>query len=201
MGYEDALIPHALRFRRFLDKFPNLHNIFVIATISCISGMMFGFDISSMSAFLGTPQYLNFFGTLDKDTQTRSIGSDLQGFITASMSLGSFFGSLSSSFVSEPFGRRASLMCCAMFWMIGAAIQCSSRNVAQLICGRIIAGYGVGFGSSVAPVYGSELAPRKIRGLIGGLFQFSVTLGIMIMFYVSYGCSKIDGPAAFRTAR
>lgn len=200
MGYEDALIPHALRFRRFLDKFPNLHNIFVIATISCISGMMFGFDISSMSAFLGTPQYLNFFGTLDKDTQTRSIGSDLQGFITASMSLGSFFGSLSSSFVSEPFGRRASLMCCAMFWMIGAAIQCSSRNVAQLICGRIIAGYGIGFGSSVAPVYGSELAPRKIRGLIGGLFQFSVTLGIMIMFYVSYGCSKIDGPAAFRTA-
>lgn len=189
MGYEKKLVAPALKFRNFLDRTPNLYNVYFIASISCLSGMMFGFDISSMSVFIGQEPYLKMF---DNPSST------IQGFITASMSLGSFFGSLTSTFVSEPFGRRASLFICGILWVIGAAIQCSAMNRAQLICGRIISGWGIGFGSSVAPVYGSELAPRKIRGFIGGMFQFSVTLGIFIMFLVGYGCSHIDGKASFR---
>lgn len=191
MGFEDKLVAPALKFRNFLDKTPNIHNVYVIATISCISGMMFGFDISSMSAFVGEKPYLNYFD---------HPSSVIQGFITSCMALGSFFGSIVSSFISEPFGRRASLILCAFFWMVGAAIQSSSQNRAQLMIGRIISGFGVGFGSSVAPVYGSELAPRKVRGFIGGLFQFSVTLGILIMFYISYGLHFINGVASFRIA-
>ncbi|EGW32525.1 high affinity glucose transporter [Spathaspora passalidarum NRRL Y-27907] len=179
----------ALQVRTFLDKFPKIYNVYFIAMISTIAGMMFGFDISSMSAFIGTESYINFFD---------NPGSTIQGFITSCMALGSFFGSIASSFISEPFGRRLSLMVCSFLWMVGAAIQSSSQNRAQLIIGRIISGVGVGFGSSVAPIYGAELAPRKIRGLIGGLFQFSVTLGILIMFYLSYGLGHIHGVASFR---
>lgn len=191
MAYEEKLVAPALKFRNFLDKFPNLTNVYLIAFISCISGLMFGFDISSMSAIISTPYYLNYFNHPD---------STMQGFITSAMALGSFFGSLASTFVSEPFGRRASLLICALFWMVGAAIQSSAQNVAQLIIGRIISGLGVGFGSAVAPVYGSEMAPRKIRGMIGGIFQFSVTLGIMIMFYICYGLSFVKGVGSFRVA-
>ncbi|CUM57470.1 uncharacterized protein AC631_02784 [Debaryomyces fabryi] len=191
MAFEDKLIGPALRFNAYLDKFPKIYNVYIIAMISCISGMMFGIDISSMSVFVSDNDYLRFFN---------SPNSELQGFITASMALGSFFGAISASFVSEPFGRRPSLIICGFFWVVGAAIQSSSQNVAQLIIGRIIGGYGVGFGSSVAPVYGSEMAPRKIRGLIGGLFQFSVTLGILIMYFVSYGCHFINGVGSFRLA-
>jgi sugar porter (SP) family MFS transporter len=191
MALEDKLIGPALKFSTFLDKFPKVYNVYVIAMISCISGMMFGIDISSMSVFVSDKDYLSFFN---------SQNSELQGFITSSMALGSFFGAISASFVSEPFGRRPSLMTCGFFWVVGSAIQSSSQNVAQLIIGRIIGGYGVGFGSSVAPVYGSEMSPRKIRGLIGGLFQFSVTLGILIMYFVSYGCHFINGVGSFRIA-
>ena len=107
----------------------------------------------------------------------------MQGFITGSMALGSFFGSIASTFFSEPFGRRSSLILCSFGWVIGAAIQSSVQNRAQLIIGRFISGFGIGFGSSVAPVYCSELAPRKTRGFVGGIFQFSVASGILIMFY------------------
>ena len=181
----------ALKINAYLDKLPKIYNVFFIASISTIAGMMFGFDISSMSAFIGSGPYMKFF---------HSPGSDIQGFITASMALGSFFGSIASSFVSEPFGRRLSLLICAFFWMVGAAIQSSSQNRAQLIIGRIISGVGVGFGSAVAPIYGAELAPRKIRGFIGGMFQFFVTLGILIMFYISFGLGHINGVASFRIA-
>lgn len=193
MGYEEKLAAPALKFRKLLDKFPNIHNVYVICSISCITGMMFGFDISSMSAFIGgsdTP-YAVFFDHPN---------SDVQGFITSCMALGSFFGSMASTFVSEPFGRRASLLLCALLWLVGAAIQSSAQNRAQLMIGRIISGVGVGFGSSVAPVYGSELAPRKIRGTIGGLFQLSVTIGIMVFFFICYGLQHIDDVISFRIA-
>lgn len=192
MAFEDKLVGPALKVKNYLDKFPNIYNAYFIVAISCISGMMFGFDISSMSAIISTDLYKDYFG--------RSMSSDMQGFITSSMALGSFFGSICSTFVSEPFGRRISLWLCACLWCIGAAIQSSSQNRAQLIIGRIISGWGVGFGSTVAPVYSSELAPRRIRGILGGLFQFMVTLGILIMYFISYGCHFIDGVASFRLA-
>ncbi|VEU20647.1 DEKNAAC101575 [Brettanomyces naardenensis] len=191
MTYEDKLVGTAGKIKNFFDRFPKIYNVYFICSISTISGMMFGVDISSMSAFIGTTQYRDYF---------HAPNSDMQGFITSAMALGSFFGSLACSFVSEPLGRRISLFLCSFFWMVGAAIQSSSQNVAQLIIGRFISGFGVGFGSTVAPVYGSELAPRKIRGFIGGLFQFSVTLGILVMFYVCYGLHFINGVGSFRIA-
>ncbi|KAK6197485.1 high-affinity glucose transporter [Scheffersomyces amazonensis] len=189
MAFEDRFVQPALKVRLFFDKFPNIYNVYLIASISTIAGMMFGFDISSMSAFIGEDAYLNFFHTPS---------ANVQGFITSCMPLGSFFGSIASTFISEPFGRRLSLLLCAFFWSVGAAVQSSSQDRAQLMIGRLISGFGVGFGSAVAPVYGAELAPRKIRGFIGGIFQFAVTLGILIMFYICYGLHFINGKASFR---
>ncbi|KAI5961207.1 uncharacterized protein KGF55_004132 [Candida pseudojiufengensis] len=186
---ERAFSGPALKISNFLDKFPKIHNVYFIACISTIAGLMFGFDISSMSAFIGSNPYGNYFN---------HPGADMQGFITGSMGIGSFFGSLLSSFVSEPFGRRLSLIICSLLWMIGAAIQSSAQNVAQLIIGRIISGFGIGFGSSVAPIYGAEISPRTRRGTVNGLFQFAVTVGIMIMFYICFGVGQINGVASFR---
>ncbi len=99
--------------------------------IACVSGMLFDFDLSSISAFVSNDRYREYFNFPS---------AELQGFITSAMALGSFFGSISASFISEPFGRRPSLLTCGFFWVVGAAIQSSSQNVVQLIIGRIIAG-------------------------------------------------------------
>jgi MFS family permease len=52
--------------------------------------------------------------------------------------------------------------------------------------------------SRVVPVYVSELAPPSKRGRVVGAQQWAITWGILIMFYISYGCSFVDGPTAFR---
>lgn len=114
------------------------------------------------------------------------------------MAGGSFLGSLISPNFSDAFGRKVSLHICAALWIIGAILQCAAQDQAMLIVGRVISGMGIGFGSSAAPVYCSEISPPKIRGTISGLFQFSVTVGIMVLFYIGYGCHFIDGAAAFR---
>lgn len=48
------------------------------------------------------------------------------------------------------------------------------------------------------PVYISEIAPPSKRGRLIGAQQWAITWGIMIMFYISYGCSFLPGTEAFR---
>lgn len=82
--------------------------------------------------------------------------------------------------------------------VVGSIIVCASQNIGMLVVGRFINGLCVGICSAQVPVYISELAPPSKRGRLVGAQQWAITWGIMIMFYISYGCSKIDGTAAFR---
>lgn len=175
----------------YYDKFPKTYNIYAIALIATIGGTLFGFDISSVSSFVSQEHYQNYFN------HPTSIA---QGGITLSMAGGSFISALINPFIADPLGRRVSLQLASILWMIGAAIQSSSQNVGQLIAGRFIGGLGIGIASATAPSYCSEIAPKRVRGLIGCLFQWAVTWGIMINFFIGFGCSYINGVASFRIA-
>ena len=117
-----------------------ISNIYVLAAFGTIGGALFGFDISSMSAWIGANQYLDYFNSPD---------SNLQGGITASMSAGSFAGAVAAGTVSDRLGRRIALMIACAIWVVGIVIQCSSQNVAQLIAGRVIAGLAGTFASTL----------------------------------------------------
>lgn len=103
----------------------------VLAAFGTIGGALFGFDVSSMSAFLATDQYLEYFNHPN---------SNLQGGITASMSAGSFGGALVAGFIADHLGRRWSLMIASCVWIIGAMVQCSAQNVTHLVAGRVVSG-------------------------------------------------------------
>lgn len=40
------------------SKFPKIYNVYFLACIATMGGMLFGFDISSMSAIISSEQYL-----------------------------------------------------------------------------------------------------------------------------------------------
>ncbi|KAL7275274.1 hypothetical protein RUND412_001782 [Rhizina undulata] len=167
------------------------NNIYVLAAFGTIGGALFGFDISSMSAWIGTDQYVNYFNHPN---------SDLQGGITASMSAGSFVGALAAGYLSDHLGRKKALMIAGFIWIIGSVVSLSAQNVGHLIAGRVINGLCVGITSSQVPVYLAELSPKNIRGRVVGIQQWAIEWGILIMYLISYGCSFIKGTASFRTA-
>ncbi|CAD0108118.1 unnamed protein product [Aureobasidium uvarum] len=98
--------------------------------------------------------------------------------------------------------------------IIGSMIVCSSQNIGQLVVGRFINGLSVGIESAQVPVYvagmsvlknvhavvnlDAELAHPSRRGRVVGAQQWAITWGILIMFYISFGCSYLDGAKAFR---
>ncbi|RKU47454.1 hypothetical protein DL546_009029 [Coniochaeta pulveracea] len=175
-------------------------NINFIAAIAVIGGALFGFDISSMSAVISTQAYLCQFNQLGVNEQNKCMGpkADVQGGITAAMPGGSWLGALISGLLTDRFGRKTSIQIGACIWVVGSIIQAASVDIAMLIVGRVINGFSVGICSAQVPVYISELAPPSMRGRLVGFQQWAITWGILIMFFICYGCSYIKGTAAFR---
>ncbi|KAF7596952.1 hypothetical protein BBP40_011318 [Aspergillus hancockii] len=172
-------------------------NIYVIAGIAVVGGALFGFDISSMSAQLNENSYKCYFNQgpqgppFTDDENCSGPESLVQGGITASMSAGSWLGALISGPLSDRVGRKKSIMVGCIIWLIGSTIMCASQNIGMLIVGRIINGFCVGIESAQVPVYISEMSPPSKRGRFVGVQQWAITWGILIMFYISYGCSYI----------
>lgn len=140
----------------------------VLAAFGTIGGMIFGFEISSMSAWIGSEQYLEYFN---------HPSSSEQGGITASMSAGYFIGSLLSGWLADRIGRRLAIQIASVDWIVGAVLQCSAQNVAHLVVGRIVSGLAIGITSSQCIVYLAELAPSRSRGRIVGIQQWSIDWG------------------------
>lgn len=72
------------------------------------------------------------------------------------------------------------------------------QNRAMLVVGRIISGLAVGLASTTVPLYQAEITAPSIRGRIVSLQQWSITWGILLQYFVEFGCSYINGTASFR---
>lgn len=68
----------------------------------------------------------------------------------------------------------------------------------MLCLGRVISGISIGFASSTVPLYQAEVTAPSIRGSLISLQQWSITWGILIQYFVEFGCSYINGTASFR---
>ncbi|KAK9428637.1 general substrate transporter [Lipomyces doorenjongii] len=164
-------------------------NIYTISAFVALAGVIYGFDVASMSGVIGTHEYKSYYGN--------PLGTR-QGAITGAIAAGSFVGALSSSVLGEWLSRKVAIQVGTILWCIGAGVQASSTSVGMLIAGRIISGLCIGLTSSLVPIYQSEIAPRKIRGRVVSLMHFAISCGVLVQYLIEYGCSFLNSPAEFR---
>lgn len=96
--------------------FPKVYNVYFLAIISTMGGMLFGFDISSMSAIVGTDQYINYFN---------NPAGAYQGAIGSALAAGSIIGCLFAGWLSDKFGRRDACQICKSFFQVGDRRDCA----------------------------------------------------------------------------
>lgn len=116
-------------------SFPKINNVYFLAIIATVGGMLFGFDISSMSAIIGTQQYIDYFNNPHGTTQG-GIGSALAG--------GSVIGAIMAGPISNKWGRRYAIFFACIWWLIGTSIQVACNGIAMLVVGRFVNGICVG---------------------------------------------------------
>ncbi|KAF6014470.1 hypothetical protein HII13_000815 [Brettanomyces bruxellensis] len=161
------------------DKVSGL--IILLTLTASISGFMFGYDTGYISSAL-----VSIGGDLGK---TLSYGEE--EYITAATSLGALIASILSGVLGDYFGRRPILMLSNILFVIGAIVQCAAHSVWMMISGRLVMGFGVGIGSLLAPVFISELAPRKYRGRLVIINCFGTTGGQLVAYAIGAGLSRI----------
>lgn len=144
-----------------------------------------------MSAIIGTEQYKDYFNNPSGINQ---------GAIGSALAAGSVVGSLMAGWISDKIGRRDAIFVACLPWLIGTAVQVATRSQGELIAGRVLNGLTVGITSSQVPVYLAEIAKKEKRGQLVIVQQLAIEWGILIMYFIGYGCSFIDGTASFRTA-
>lgn len=114
-----------------LPTFPKIYNVYFVAVIATVGDLLFGFDISSMSAIIGTKQYIEFF---DYPHGIR------HGAINSALAAGSVFGSIIAGPISDLIGRRDSIMFACLLWLVGTAIQAGVSGFDTLMAGRVLNG-------------------------------------------------------------
>jgi sugar porter (SP) family MFS transporter len=145
--------------------------------VSCIAGLggiLYGYDVGIIAAAL---IYVRSSFALSTRMEETVVGAVL---------LGSMLGAVVGGALADRFGRRAILVSGGIVFIVGSILAPLSTGTGALIAARLLLGLAIGFTSVTAPVYVSELAPPQSRGMLIGLYQFALTLGIALADLVGY---------------
>ncbi|EXA37201.1 hypothetical protein FOQG_10567 [Fusarium oxysporum f. sp. raphani 54005] len=111
--------------------------------------------------------------------------------ISSIFMLGGLLGALASGPFSSKRGRLPAMRITGLLYLFGAAVETVAGSVFVMVLGRLFAGIGAGASTVVVPLYISEIAPPKERGLFGFMTQISINFGILVVqtmgFFLSYG--------------
>jgi sugar porter (SP) family MFS transporter len=104
--------------------------------------------------------------------------------------LGGFIGALAAGHISTTYGRLLAMRITSVFFVLGAVIETVAGDVPIMSTGRFIAGLGAGASTVIVPIYISEVAPPKEKGLFGALTQVTCNTGILITQTLGYYLSR-----------
>ncbi|VUC27428.1 unnamed protein product [Clonostachys rosea] len=167
-----------------MTKLGTFRAVYLVA-LCCVGSFCFAYDTGIIGGILTFKSFQHDFGYTE--AQRASVGSNSTSLLQA----GAFFSCFFIWPFTKKYGRRWSLILASVIFNIGAVIQTiNTHSLAAFYVARIISGVGVGMATVVIPMYSAEMAPKNIRGMLGSMFQFFFTLGVMTSYWIDYGVKK-----------
>ena len=141
-----------------------------VAFIAALAGLLFGMDTG----------YIN--GSLKYISATFDLTKNQEGHVASILLVGAAFGALFSGFLSKKFGRRKVLLIAGFIFSIATLVGVFAPTYEIFFISRLCLGVAVGVASFIAPLYLSEIAPKKYRGALIAMYQLMITVGIFLVF-------------------
>lgn len=145
-----------------------------VSVIAAVGGLLFGYDTGVIS------------GALLYIRSDLHAGAFEQQSIVAVLLLGAMFGAAASGYLSDRISRKWTKVISGSIYFIAAIGCAASINAGMLIGFRFLLGLSVGTASFVAPLYISEIAPKRVRGGLTSFNQLAVVTGILLAYGVNY---------------
>ncbi|KAI4729199.1 general substrate transporter [Aureobasidium sp. EXF-10728] len=173
----------------------NNHYVALCATFSALGGVLFGYDQGVISVTLTMDIFLERFYEIADGYPSASFN---KGLMTAMITLGALIGAANAGWLADKYSRRYSIGIAVVVFTIGSALQVGSIAYAMLVVARLIGGFGIGVLSAVTPMYIAEISPPEIRGTLLVMEEYSIIVGIVVAFWITYGTQHIPNEWCWR---
>lgn len=147
--------------------------LYVIAVVASLGGLLSGFDTGVVS---GALLFIN---------ETWTISPFEQGWIVSAAIVGAVIGAAMNGSLSDIYGRKKIIVATGVIFALGSLMCAYATTPYWLIAARVVIGLAVGMVNFVVPLYLSEIAPQKIRGMLVSLFQLAITAGILFSYLIN----------------
>ncbi|KAK7207551.1 putative MFS sugar transporter [Myxozyma melibiosi] len=157
-----------------------------VTCFSSLGGLLFGYDQGVVSGIITMENFAVRFPRVYMD-------SDYKGWFVSTFLLCAWFGSLINGQITDRMGRKNSMIVAVVIFLLGSSLQTTALSIPMIFAGRAVAGLSVGMLTMVVPLYMAEISPAEIRGSLVVLQQLSITIGILLAFWIDYGANYIGG--------
>uniref|UniRef100_M4BGS8 Hexose transporter 1 n=1 Tax=Hyaloperonospora arabidopsidis (strain Emoy2) TaxID=559515 RepID=M4BGS8_HYAAE len=164
----------------------------VVCIFAALGGLFFGYDQGVTSGVLIMDSFINDYCvgwhnfTYEQCTSASSkLPAEWTGFTVwynMTYNLGCLGGAFVGGFVADKLGRRWTIFTAGLLFCIGTSWVCFNRahEHGLMYIARVIQGFGVGNSSFSLPLFGAEMAPKELRGLLSGFMQMTVVIGLFL---------------------
>jgi sugar porter (SP) family MFS transporter len=149
--------------------------LWFVCLVAACGGLLFGYDAVVVS------------GTNSQVAAQFDFTPAQLGFYVSCVLWGCAIGSGLAGPIADAFGRKKTLMFAAILIFISATWSGLAYSPMHLIFARLLGGLGIGAATMVCPLYISEISPEKHRGRMVTLFQFTITIGIVMCVFANWG--------------
>jgi len=136
--------------------------------VAGLGGLLYGIDVGIITDAL---LYLD---------KTISLSVEQTSLIVAAVLAGGTAASLVAGPISDWIGRKKMMIISGVLFIVSVLVIISSHGFAILLAGRILQGVSGGVIAVVVPLYLAECLAPQNRGKGSAIFQFMLTVGIVV---------------------
>ena len=105
--------------------------------------------------------------------------------------LGAALACIPMGLVMNTLGRKITMLALVIPFTLGWVLLICAKHVIMLYIGRFILGICCGGFCVTSPMYVAEIASKEIRGTLGSFFQLFLTIGILLVYLISWKLSVL----------
>ncbi|WWD00014.1 hypothetical protein V866_006922 [Kwoniella sp. B9012] len=163
-----------------------------------LSSANYAFDNQGMAQTQAMNPFIRQFGEYNPKTKSYAIPAYFLSLMNSLVFIGFAFGIWIGSMISARYGRRMTVFTMSLWAICSATIIITARTKEHMLISRILNYIYIGMELSVIPVFQSEIMPAPVRGFAVGSYQFSLSIGGLIINCICRGTSTLKSNAAWR---
>jgi MFS family permease len=165
------------------------YNVFLLL-VAGLGGLLYGIDVGIIG---GALPYLE---------ATSGLTAAELSIVVAAVLLGSVFSTLFSGVLADWMGRKPLMVLSGVTFVLSIPIIALSHGYGPLFLGRLLQGISGGFIGVVVPLYLAECLSASHRGKGTAIFQWLLTLGIVVAALVGiYFSYRVEAVAKVANAQ